>query len=210
MDISQAGQQFSSLNLSYLLSLITFVFSVSITPGPNNLMVTASGIRFGFSRTIPHILGICVGFISICILVALGLGSLFLSFPILQTTLKLVGSAYLLYLAYKIIRSASPDTMSTAGKPLAFLHATVFQLVNPKGWTMAITGVSAFSLSGDYLVSSTIAVILSFTVVTPICVCLWTLLGTKISELITQAKYLRWFNYTLGLLTASCVFIILA
>lgn len=202
-------QQASQLDLAYLVSLFVFAFSMTITPGPNNLMLTASAINFGFQRTIPHLLGVTFGFTSLCALVAMGLGAVFLQVPILHTVLKIAGSAYLLYLAWKIIQSASPQGNNDNSQPLTFVQAAMFQVINPKGWTMAITGFSAFSLNGDLMLSSAIAVVAAFFIVSIPCCATWALLGTQIRKLLDKPLYLKRFNYTLGGLTAACVVLIL-
>jgi threonine/homoserine/homoserine lactone efflux protein len=127
-----------------LSALTLFVFVSSITPGPNNLMLLSSGTRFGFRRTIPHMLGIGVGFMVMIALVGLGLAQLFLLYPPLHLALKIVSITYLLYLAWKIATSEPPTAdEAETGKPMTFLQAAAFQWVNPKAWTMTLTAFSA-------------------------------------------------------------------
>ena len=127
-----------------LLPLATFAFVSSITPGPNNIMLTSSGILFGFARTIPHMLGITFGFGVMLILCAAGIGSLILAVPAIHVVLKLVGSAYLLYLAWQLRSMAFRQDDKSSAKPMSFLGAALFQFANPKAWVMAVTGASAF------------------------------------------------------------------
>lgn len=127
-----------------LLPLALFAFVSSITPGPNNIMLTSSGIRFGFTRSIPHMLGITVGFGTMLALAALGIGSIIIAMPMLHIVLKAIGSAYLLYLAWQLRGMAFRDDAQANSRPMSFLGAAAFQFVNPKAWVMAVTGVSAF------------------------------------------------------------------
>ncbi len=200
----------SGLTLTYFLSLLTFAISMTITPGPNNLMVTASGLNFGYRKTLPHILGIAIGFTSLCAVVALGLGAVFLQFSILQQVLKIVGSAYLLYLAYKIVTSKNNSELEQNSKPLNVYQAALFQYVNPKAWTMAITGISAFSLPGEQVIQSSFMVVLAFGLVSVPCCSLWAMVGAKIRDYLANEKVFKVFNWTLGLLTAACIVIIIS
>ncbi|WP_317930684.1 LysE family translocator [Halioxenophilus sp. WMMB6] len=200
--------QYTSLTLGYFLSLLLFVFSVSITPGPNNLMVTASGMNFGYQRTLPHILGICAGCLILMSLTALGLGSLFVRFPVVHTALKVIGSLYLLWLAYKIFTASAPGAGKERTRPMSFTQAVLFQFVNPKAWTMGVTGISAFSLNGELLVPSIITVISVQTLLCLPCCSAWAIMGAKIRSWLASPHKIVWFNRTLGLVTASSVLMI--
>ncbi|RMU51303.1 Amino acid transporter LysE [Pseudomonas savastanoi pv. glycinea] len=121
------------LSFDLLLAFTLFAFVTSITPGPNNMMLLASGVNFGFSRTLPHMLGISIGFFVLVLTVGFGLGSVFKAWPLLYTILRYVGAAYLLYLAWKIATSGpASDNVDSQGKPLSFMSAALFQWVNPK------------------------------------------------------------------------------
>ena len=123
------------------VALLTYAFVTSITPGPNNFMLLASGVNFGFWRTVPHMLGISVGFASLLIGVGCGLGALLMAFPALHTSLKVAGGAYLLYLSWRIASSRSLATNGEAGaRPMTLLESAAFQWVNPKAWVMAVDG----------------------------------------------------------------------
>src|SRR5215470_11298886 len=117
---------------------ITYTFVMSITPGPNNVMLTASGARFGFGRTLPHILGIVCGFIVQLLAVCAGLSALFTRWPALQSTLAWVGAAYLLYLGWQLLSAGAADSRE-AHHPVSFLQAALFQFLNPKAWVMTLT-----------------------------------------------------------------------
>ena len=127
-----------------LMPLALFAFVSSITPGPNNIMLTTSGLLFGFVRSIPHMLGITVGFGVMLALCAAGIGSLLIAVPALQVILKMIGSGYLLYLAWQLRRMAFRQEEGGSRRPMSFIGAALFQFANPKAWVMAITGAAAF------------------------------------------------------------------
>ena len=128
------------------LALLLYAFVTSITPGPNNFMLLASGVNFGFVRTIPHMLGIGIGFLTLLVGVGLGLGALLTAFPMLHGALKVAGAAYLLYLAWRIgtSRSLGKDGEEKT-RPMTFIEAAAFQWVNPKAWVMAVTAMAVYT-----------------------------------------------------------------
>ncbi|MDO6499314.1 LysE family translocator [Photobacterium sanguinicancri] len=194
---------------SFILSLITFATTMTGTPGPNNLMVTASGANFGYRRTVPHMLGIGSGLVSMIILVAAGLGVIFTQFPVLHDALRWLGSGYLLYLAWKIGSSSSglAETEQEA-KPMSFMAAAIFQYVNPKAWMMSVTAISTFTLTGELYWYSVAAIATIFFLVCYPCVSLWAGFGIFIRRWLAQAKTRRIFNGLMGVLTAACVVMI--
>jgi len=131
------------ISLQLFIALASFYFVMFVTPGPNNAMLTASGIKFGFKRTLPHLIGIPCGHIVQITLVCLGLGKIFQIYPYIQEVLKYVCAAYLLYLGYKIIGSFS-EHKKNSSRPLKLYEAALFQFVNPKAWTVAIMVASGF------------------------------------------------------------------
>lgn len=188
-----------------LIALIVFALVASITPGPNNLMLMSSGATFGFKRTIPHMLGIGLGFVFMLLLVGLGLIQLFDSYPVTYQILKIFSVLYLVYLAFKIATSSAPETVTnTTAKPFTFLQAASFQWVNPKAWTMALTAISVYSPSHNFDAIMLIALV--FIIVVFPCVSLWTILGQQLRKLLKTDNHLRIFNFTMaGLLLASIV-----
>ncbi|EAQ03058.1 transporter, LysE family protein [Pseudooceanicola batsensis HTCC2597] len=188
-----------------LFALLTFCFVSTITPGPNNLMVMASGANFGYWRTMPHMLGIAVGFSVMTLLVGLGLIRVFVAFPITHTVLSVVSVAYLLWLAWKIARAAPPEARAeAAGRPLTFLQAALFQWVNPKAWTMALTAITVYAADQSLLAITVVAAM--FALVCIPCVSVWTVLGQQMRRVLTNPARLRVFNWTMaGLLVASLV-----
>jgi len=145
--------------LDLLPALVLFAVAASFTPGPNTLMLAASGANHGFRRSLPHMLGITLGFPALLLSVALGLGVVFRGWPLLHEILKIGGAGYLLYLAWRIARAGSPDSGDAGGRPLRFFEAVAFQWVNIKAWMMAVTTISAFTTVGGFLYYGELAVI---------------------------------------------------
>ncbi|MDA3940438.1 MAG: LysE family translocator [Spirochaetia bacterium] len=182
---------------------------MSITPGPNNIMVTASGANFGYKKTIPHLLGIWVGFSTLMILSALGLKQIFDLYPIMKTILKICGVSYMLFLAVKIMRSSGKIKEGKTAKPFTLLQAALFQIINPKAVMMAITSMSVYTIKGDLFLTSSIYVILIFNIVGFPATSVWTLFGTLIGRKLKNEKFLKIFNYSLGGLTACAALLLI-
>lgn len=179
-------------------ALAGFAFVSSITPGPNNLMLMASGANFGFWRSIPHMLGIGIGFTIMIILVGLGLIRLFDLFPLTYTILKVFSIAYLTWLAWKIANAAPPKTGESSGTPMTFVQAALFQWVNPKAWSMALTAITAYA--PERTVWSILIVGLVFGVINLPCVSTWTVLGQQIRRILNRPRWLRAFNIGMAVL----------
>lgn len=185
------------MNYELLSALILFSFVSSITPGPNNLMLMSSGANFGFKRTLPHMLGVGMGFTLMVVLVGLGIIQLFDAFPLSYQILKVASVCYLLYLAYKIAVSGSRQEKGKAKvTPMTFLQAVMFQWVNPKAWTMALTAISVYAPSKG--VSAIVFVALIFGAVNLPCISSWTALGQKMQSFLTNNKRLKIFNLTMA------------
>ncbi len=192
-----------------LYALFAYAFIASITPGPNNLMLMASGANFGLKRTLPHMLGVSCGFVLMLILVGLGLMQIFEAVPITFSVLKVVSSIYLLYLAWKIANAspmnASTEKASDASKPFTFIQACLFQWVNPKAWTMALTAISAYTVQEKpYLSLFFIAGffwIANFPAIT-----IWALVGTKIKQFLNSPLKARIFNVTAAITLAATLY----
>ncbi|MDJ0629173.1 MAG: LysE family translocator [Rhodobacter sp.] len=180
------------------LALAAFAFVTSITPGPNNLMLMASGANFGFRRTIPHMLGIGIGFTIMVVGVGAGLIGLFDRFPATYTVLKAASLGYLLYLAWKIATAARPDGAATGARPMSFLQASAFQWVNPKAWAMALTAISAYAPGQTW--GGVLWVALIFGAINLPSVSSWTLLGQQMRRILTNNGRLRLFNVTMAVL----------
>ncbi|MUJ19172.1 LysE family translocator [Aliivibrio fischeri] len=188
----------------HLLALITFAFVGAFTPGPNNIMLMASGANVGFVRTIPHMLGVIFGFAFMLVLVGFGLIQIFHTYPQLEKGLQAVSAIYLLYLAYKIARSEPVDSRVGDYKPMSFLAAASFQWVNPKGWSMALSVMSIYATSSDMF--SVLLIALVFICINVPTVSFWTVAGKELQKRLKTPKHLKFFNYSMaGLLVGSMV-----
>lgn len=182
-----------------LLALILFAFATSITPGPNNMMLFASGVNFGFRRTIPHMFGIGAGFLSLLLGVGLGLGALLSAYPPAFIALKVAGGLYLLWIAWKIGSSRSMGEGVSKARPMTFLGAAAFQWVNPKAWVMAITAMAVYPNPEQYALTVAI-VALVFAAVNVPSVSTWAGFGSALREWLSVPVRLKWFNITMALL----------
>ena len=180
-----------------------FVFSLvmGFTPGPNNAMLASSGARFGVTRTLPHLIGVTVGFPVMLFLVGVGLASILLASPMLQLVMKTVSCAYLLWLAFQIAMSSSAAKDGAGGKPLTFLQAAAFQWVNPKAWLMAVGAISAYTAGSGGRLYLQVAIITVITLgVTVASTLTWTAFGAAIRRFLRSAMALRLFNLAMALL----------
>ncbi|MBK5569078.1 LysE family translocator [Ensifer sp. SSB1] len=182
-----------------LLALFLFAFTTSITPGPNNMMLFASGVNFGFVRTVPHMLGIGAGFFLLLIAVGFGLGALLHSVPLLYTALKFAGGAYLVWIAWKIGTSRSLSEGKAGAEPMSFLAAAAFQWVNPKAWVMAVSAMATYTSSEIYLFS-VLVVGLVFALVNVPSVSTWAGFGSALRQWLSEPSRLKWFNITMAVL----------
>lgn len=192
------------------LALLVFALVTSITPGPNNFMLLASGVNFGFVRTIPHMLGIGSGFLSLLLAVGFGLGAILNSYPALDTVLKILGAAYMLYLAWKIGTSRSlGERGGAAARPMTFLEAAAFQWVNPKAWAMAATAMAAYTSAAAPFVS-VMLVAVAFAAVNVPSVSTWAGFGVALRRFLSDPERLKWFNIAMALLLVATLWPMLA
>ncbi|QPB21796.1 LysE family translocator [Rhizobium sp. 007] len=185
--------------LDTFLALVLFAFTTSITPGPNNMMLFASGVNFGFRRTVPHMLGIGAGFFSLLLGVGLGLGALLRTVPALYTALKFAGGIYLVWIAWKIATSRALSGGKDSVKPMSFLAAAAFQWVNPKAWVMAVTAMATYT-NPDLYLASVLIVGLAFAAVNIPSVSTWAGFGSALSKWLSDPVRLKWFNVTMAVL----------
>lgn len=186
------------MTLETILSLAAFAFVTSITPGPNNLMLMASGANFGILRTVPHMLGVALGFVAMVIIVGLGLAQLFQTVPALYSILQVLSVAYLLYLAWRIATADGMGKAKQTGRPMTFLEAALFQWVNPKAWTMALASIALYAPSQT--VAAIVLVAVVFGAVNLPSVSSWTVLGQQMKRFLTTGMRLRVFNWTMAAL----------
>ncbi len=191
-----------------VLPLIVFAFAASATPGPNNVMMTASGAAFGFLRSIPHILGITLGFPVMFFAVGFGLGEVFTRYPQVHLVLKYVGAAYLLYLAWRIAQAGRADAGEAGGRPLTFLEAAAFQWVNPKAWMIAVSAIPAFTTIGGNYYAELVLIGAVFAMVTLPSCSAWCLFGVGIRQLIRTPETARIVNLVLASLVALSIILL--
>lgn len=191
------------MTIDAFLALLVYAFVTSITPGPNNFMLLASGVNFGFAKTIPHMLGISIGFLVLLLAVGFGLGAVLTAFPVLHTGLKIAGGVYLLYLAWKIAVSRSLTGKGEAKtRPMRFIDAAAFQWVNPKAWVMAITAMAFYAIPEHPFLSVTL-ISIAFTVVNLPSVSVWAGFGMALRGFLSDPVRLKWFNIAMGVLLAA-------
>ena len=196
----------------YFLPLLTLCMIQSGTPGPNNIMLTASGKNFGYIRTIPHMLGVILGFLSLLIVLSFGLTTIFNEYPVVQKVLRIIGSFYLLYLSYRIYSSDNKDDPSKP-RPLTFIEVSLFQYVNPKGIMMGITTISIYTDFNKYefidsFTEGMIFIFLSYTIVNTIAVIGWTAVGVTLDNFIKSKRAIKRFNAIMAILLVLTIALI--
>ena len=187
-----------------IISISLFFIVTAFTPGPNNIVASYSGFNFGIIKTIPHILGVTLGFTALIISLIVGLINIFKLYPLIQEILKYLGTLFLLYLAFKISFSNS-ETNSNSENPVKFIETFFFQFLNPKGVIVGIIIVSTYiNLDENYLNYSLqviiLALLFSITSIT-----LWTFVGKFLRKFATNEKFIKWFNYAMSILLLSCI-----
>ena len=197
------------VDINLIFALISFYFVMYVTPGPNNAMVLTSGLKFGFLKTIPHMTGITVGHVTQLVLVCLGLGKIFQIFPELQNILKILCAIYLVYLGYKIIGSFN-KIKDDGSRPLEFYEAALFQIVNPKAWTISSMAASSFLPKDGNLFFSIIFISFVALIICPISISPWAAFGSSIKNLVKNNKIkviIEFFLAFLLLITAILIVI---
>jgi len=191
--------------LELFLALVAFAAATAFTPGPNNIMVTASGVNFGFMRTLPHILGITFGFVVLLVGAAAGLGAIFAAYPPLQIVLKAAGAIYMLWLAWKVATAApaAPDEDKVA-RPITFLQAALFQWVNPKAVVIALSAIAIYVRPSHWLSDFGLLLVV-FAIATVLAVATWTGFGVALRQVLTDPKHARVFNIVMAMLLVASI-----
>ncbi len=194
------------MSQSLLIAFIMFATVMFFTPGPNNIMLLSSGLTYGFRRTLPHVVGITIGFAFMVGAVGLGLGTIFITYPVLQTILKYAGVAYLIYLAVHIAMSgpATPDQDDARG-PMTFWGAAMFQWINAKGWVMVIGTITAYAGIASFPWNIVIQVVLSLLLGTLSCAA-WAAFGSALRPILTSPRAVRAFNIVMALLLLASLY----
>ena len=197
------------MSQSLLIAFVIFATVMFFTPGPNNIMLLSSGLTYGFRRTLPHVAGITLGFAFMVGAVGLGLGTIFITYPVLQTILKYAGIAYLIYLAAVIAMSgpATPDQDNARG-PMTFWGAAMFQWINVKGWVMVIGTITAYAGIAGFPWNIVIQVMLSLLLGTLSCSA-WALFGSALRPLLTSPMAVRAFNIVMAVLLLASLWPVL-
>ncbi len=187
-----------------LWPVILFTVVMTLTPGPNNIMILSSGLNFGVRASVPHLLGIALGFPVMLLAVGLGLDTLISNVPVLQSIIQVLGVSYLLFLAYRIFTTTEQRKVAHQSKPLTFFQAALFQWVNPKAWVLIFSGIGSFAQGGE-IVATTLAMTLSFLLVMVPCNGLWLLLGMQMQRFVNNPKRLQRFNQVMAVLLVVSV-----
>lgn len=191
--------------MDYLLTIVLFAISSSVTPGPNNITIMASGVNFGIRKSIPLFMGICVGFTVMLLLVGIGFGQILEQIPVLHIVIKFFGTVYLLYLAF-LIASADEISMSnTQAKPLTFINGALFQWLNAKAWVVATGAIAAFTTIGVDFYTQNIIIASTFLVISFPCVGIWLFFGSSLKKALKSQQHRRIFNYSMASLLVMSV-----
>jgi len=182
-----------------ILSICLFWFVTAFTPGPNNVVASYSGFNFGFNKTIPHILGVTLGFTSLVIFLSIGLVNVFKLFPVIQVAIKYLGTLFLIYLAYKIAFSKG-SKKTKKENPVKFIETFIFQYLNPKGVSVTIIVVSNYVELGDNYISYATQIILLAFIFALTSITLWTFIGKFLRKFATNDKFIKYFNYVMSAL----------
>lgn len=195
------------MTLESSLALIGFAFVMSLSPGPGNFLLLSSGANFGFGRSVPLVLGISGGFLTMVFCIGIGLGEVLQRAPAILTVLRILCAAYVIYLAWKIsrIRSLGSGSDGTLAKPIGFVQAAMFQLVNPKAWAVAFILTVSYTDPENYLRSLLILIVL-FAIVNLPTISLWAVSGVALRRVLSTDARLRLFNLVMaGLLVATMI-----
>jgi threonine/homoserine/homoserine lactone efflux protein len=189
-----------SFPLALIVTSLPFMISMGFTPGPNNILVASSGVNFGFRATVPHILGVTVGFPLMLLIVGLGLAKIFIAFPSVHAALKYICIAYMLYLAWRIARASAMDEARKTRKPLTFTQGALIQWVNGKGWVVALSLVTTYTVVNRTLPLQIAALAAIALFITMASVCTWTYFGSLLRKFLQTESRRRWFNYSMAML----------
>lgn len=187
------------------VSFVVFGVIAAVTPGPNNVMLTSTGLNFGVRRGMPHLLGICIGFPVMLALIGLGFGSLFEVYPVLHEIIKIVGIVYLLWLAWKIAMTRGGVERIERSKPINFWQAAAFQWVNPKAWIMGSSALVAYTTLDDHFLLQVAIICITFFFITLPCAGVWLVFGAGLQRLLHDPQHLRLFNIGMALLLAASI-----
>lgn len=196
--------------MEWLLAVTGFAITMSITPGPNNIMVTASAANFGVARSVPHIMGISIGFPVMLVALGLGPGQLLIAYPQVHLGLKIAGAVYLVYLAWKIATASGTGQGESRGTPLTFMQAALFQWLNPKAWVIALGALTAYTTVGGDVMRETLIIAAIFVPTCVLALAVWAVGGVALRQVLQSPKALRIFNAVMALLLLATLVPMLA
>lgn len=196
--------------MEWLLAVTGFAITMSITPGPNNIMVTASAANFGVVRSVPHIMGISIGFPVMLVALGLGPGQLLIAYPQVHLGLKIAGAVYLVYLAWKIATASGTGQGESRGTPLTFMQAALFQWLNPKAWVIALGALTAYTTVGGDVMRETLIIAAIFVPTCVLALAVWAVGGVALRQVLQSPKALRIFNAVMALLLLATLVPMLA
>jgi threonine/homoserine/homoserine lactone efflux protein len=177
----------------------------AVTPGPNNVMLTTTGLNFGVRRGVPHLLGICIGFPVMLALIGLGFATLFQLYPVLHEAIKIAGIIYLLYLAWKIATSSGGVGEISQSKPINFWQAAAFQWINPKAWIMGSSALAAYTTLDDSFFLQVLIICITFMLITLPCAGVWLVFGAGLQHFLKNPGHLKIFNVVMALLLIASI-----
>ncbi|PTA50664.1 LysE family translocator [Shewanella morhuae] len=191
--------------MELILAIALFAFSSGITPGPNNIMLMTSGVNFGVKRSIPHLMGISLGFPTMILAIGLGLSALFQTYPVIHQIIKVIGITYLLYLSWLIANSSSKMEGKTIAKPFSFIQAAAFQWINPKGWIMAVGAIATFTSVQQDLTAQVITIATVFLCIAFPCALVWLGFGVVLKRLLKNPRQQKIFNICMAVLLVASI-----
>jgi threonine/homoserine/homoserine lactone efflux protein len=195
----------SAIEPELFISFVLFGIIAAVTPGPNNVMLTTTGLNFGVRRGLPHLLGICVGFPVMLALIGLGFATLFQLYPVLHVAIKIAGIIYLFYLAWKIAVSSGGVGEVSQSKPISFWQAAAFQWINPKAWVMGSSALAAYTTLDDSFFLQVLIICITFTLITLPCAGLWLVFGAGLQHFLKNPRHLKIFNVVMALLLIASI-----
>jgi len=196
--------------MEFYFAIWLFALSTTITPGPNNIMIMASGVNFGVKQSIPHLLGVCFGFPPMIIVLGLGFNTILSTYPIIHEAVKMIGVLYLFYLAWLIAKSSPSSLDKTIAKPITFIKAALFQWLNPKAWVMAIGAISVYTSASSNFLMQILYIALVFLIAAFPCQCIWLLFGTKLKKYLKSDKHQQIFNKSMAALLVVSILPVLS
>lgn len=181
------------------VSILFFCFVTSITPGPNSVMLMASGVNHGARKSLPHYLGIVIGFPLMVAAIGFGLSAVFVDYPVVHQTIKLIGTAYLMFLSWKIANASSPSASQELKAPFTFSQALVYQWLNPKAWVISVGAIATFT-SLDNINEAVVVIVLGYIMAGVVSMALWLFVGVYMQRFLSNKSRLKYFNIFMAIL----------